>query len=460
MALSQEDRISISKKIVEIPKQNAQANVIKGQLDEQKQIAEKEDNGNKQLMDDLTPLINLYQQELERYDGNGRNQLVEQDLQDSANKVLQNPFFPNDPQTPLPNIPDGVWKNFQSFSGNKAIGKQYNETYPTVTKEQDLIDTINAQIAIVEGESDVTRSTGQECISGSCSDPQYDNQTDCEANGETWNSGTSTIQSEPTIQQAIIDLKNAVQAWEDFLNGTFAVIPTTVQDDDSTRDPLNQASRDDITNAISVIDTWQALDDFDTTHGETTCSGFNNIDVNTLNATKLRAAELNTLKNEISARQTFISTRVTQLESADYLGSINQDFNTGEIISTEGLYGDRYRIIETRLNLMGGSLNKLKGFEKGQDAQDELISSNNNASAAYTSVMAAVGFRAPAAGTGTIHVLDASGFSNGDSVFVVADNQQELSGTILSISNNTVFLDFFVPKKYRQDSGARLYKVL
>lgn len=460
MALSQDDRISISKKIIEIPKQNAQADVIKGQLEEQRKQAKEEDNGNKQLMDDLTSLINLYQQELERYDGNGRNQLSEQDLQDSANKVLQNPFFPNDTQTPLPNVPDGVWKNFQSFSNNKAVGKQYDETFTTVTKEQDLIDNVNAQIAVVEAENDVTRSTGQECISGSCSMPQYDNQTDCEDNGGTWDSGASTIQPNSTIQQAITDLKNAVQAWEDFLNGTFAVVPTTVQDDDSTRDPLNQDSRDDITNAISVIDTWQALDDFDTSHGETTCSGFNSIDVNTLNATKLRAAELNALKNEISARQTFISTRISQLEGDDFLGSVTQDFSSGEIQDTKGLYGDRYRVIETRLNLMGGSLNKLKGFERGQNAQEQLKASNDNAAQAYTTVIAATAFRAPAAGTGTIHVLDASQFSPGDSVFVVANNQQELSGTISSISNNTVFLDFSVPKKYRQNAGARLYKIL
>ena len=225
MPLSQEDRISISKKIVQIPTQNAQSDKIQVQLEDAKVLAEKEDNSNKNLMDDITPLVNAYQLEFQRYDGNGRTQLIEQDMVDAVNRKLNNYFFPNDTQRPLPSVPDGVWKNFPSFSGLKGIGKDYIdagggnwiEGYTIVQKEQDLIDAINVEIAIIEGLVDATRSTGDECVIVNIPPP------------------TDTIQPSSTMQAAATAMIAAVQAWEDFINITFGVIPTNIQDPDPTR---------------------------------------------------------------------------------------------------------------------------------------------------------------------------------------------------------------------------------
>lgn len=74
--------------------------------------------------------------------------------------------------------------------------------------------------------------------------------------------------------------------------------------------------------------------------------------------------------------------------------------------------------------------------------------------------MVATGFRAPATGINTIHVLDASGFSVSDAVYVVSENQLEISTTITAIQGNAVTLGSIVPQKYRQNEFARLYKVL
>jgi len=456
MALSQDDRIAISKKIISIPLQDAQADRVKEQLEAERIKAEKEDLGNKELMDANTLLINPYQSELERYDGNGRVQLAEQMIVDSSNKTFQNNFFPNDPQTALPSVPSGVWKNFPAFSGSVAVGKSYTETYSSVQKEQDLIDVINAQIVTMESYTSVGRSTGQVCTTGVCSLSQYDNEIDCVNGGGTWVPSLDSITSDTEIQSTNTALKNAVQAWEDFINITHGLV--AVVDLDVTRSAENDAARDDITNSISVINAWQALADFDTTHGETTCAGFNSIDVNTLGATKYRAAELQPLKDEITARQAFITTRVAQIVS--YLGSVTQDLNTGEIVSADGLYGNRFRFIDMRLNLIGGSLAKTRGFEQGKDAQDRFKQSNANAAAAYASVMVATAFRAPGAGTATIHVIDATGFSVSDTVFIVADKQSEISTTIQSIDGNRIVLTKNIPKKYRENEGARLYKIL
>lgn len=454
MALTQADRISISKKIVDIPRQDAAADKTKETLAETKAEFTEQDTANQGLVTSQDTLINGYQDELGRYDGLERTELSEQDFQDSVNRVKNNPFFPNDPQLPLPNLPDGVWVNFIPYALTKATGKKFDESQDSIQKEQDLIDDVLAAVSAVEAFGDVTRSTGEECISGSCSLPAYNNATDCTNNGGTWNPSTSTIQSDAAMQAAGTDLINAVQAWEDFVNGTIPVIVTT--DTDATRSSENTTSLNDANNVISEIDSWQALPDY-ATHSATDCTAFNNIDVNLLDQSKFRDDSLDIIKDELTARQAFITTRISQLEG--YLGDVVQDLNDGSFTPT-GFYGDRFRFIDLRLNAVGGSLTRLKGLEAGEKAQDQFKQANANAAAAYSSVLEAVAFRSPAVNSTSIHVLDASAFSPGDSVYVVSDTQAEISATIDSIDGNRVILDTPIPEKYRHTELARLYKVL
>lgn len=431
MALTQAERLSISKKIVQIPLQNAAADVSFAQIDAEKIKALAEDNANKTLQDNVTTLINGYQQEIARYDGNGRNELVEQDLIDSADRKLQNSFFPNDPATHTPSLSDGVWKQFIPFANNKAIGKTYLEVYASVAKEQDVINTLLAAITVVEAFSNITRSTGQSCLA-------------------------DVISNDAAMQTAGTNMINAVLAWEAFLNATFALIVTT--DTDPTRSAQNIASKADITNSISIIDTWQALTTYNTAHGQTTCAGFNAYNVNLLGAVKFRAAEMLPIKNELIARQTFITTRLGQLNTN--LGTIVQNLSTGALTTATGFYGQRMRIINTRLNVMGGSLTKYKGLLRGQDAQQQGKDVNTNTLLVYQSVILCSAFRAPATGQTTIHVLDGTGFSPGDTVYVAAENQAEIQTTIVSVTVNTIVLADKIPQKYRQNEFARLYKVL
>lgn len=437
MALTSEERISISRKIIEIPLQNASADLSKAQVNAAKVLVEKEDGANKALIENLNVLINPYQAELNRYDGNLRNELLEQDFQNSANKLFKNPFFPNDPNTNLPNVSENTWRNFVPFSGNIAIGKKYDETYVLApSKEQDLINDIKAQITIIENSNPVQRSTGQECVVG------FPDQ----------------IVPNTTMQDASSAINTAVGVWEDFIAATKFLVPTAIQDPNASRLAENDASRQNITDTVSVIDDWLELPNFDTGHGATTCAVFNNIDVNTLDPTKYRTAELQVLKDAIASREGFLTTRVNQI--LGHLGSIDQNFTTGAINSATGFYGDRFKLINIRLNLIGGSLTKLNGLQGSQDAQDQLKDSNNNALQAYSSVILVTPFIAPASGIATIHVKDTTGFSLSDSVFVVSNDRAEISATISGISGNAVILSTAIPKNYRQDEGARLYKVL
>ena len=162
--------------------------------------------------------------------------------------------------------------------------------------------------------------------------------------------------------------------------------------------------------------------------------------------------------NELTARQAFITTRLTQLNTN--LGSVTQSLSDGSLTAATGFFGQRMRIINTRLNAMGGSLSKLKGLERGQSAQDQAKQSNDNAAQVYSAVMLCSAFRAPATGSSTIHVMSGTGFNIGDTVYVSAENQQEIQTTIVNIQGNTVYLADKIPQKYRQNEFARLYKIL
>lgn len=437
MALSQAERIEISKKIIDIPLQNAAFDRIKNTLDQSSEALTNEDNANKSLMDDLTALITPYQSEFTQLDGNVRVTLTEQMVIDSANKVKQNFFFPNDPDVLLPNVPDGIWKFFPPFSGNVAIGRNYDESFTTTDREQDKIDAINAQVAIVEAASDAIRSTGLECTSGMPSD---------------------SFAPEPVIQQAVIDITAAVNDWRAFLVAQQGLIPTT--DPDTGRQTQNNTAIADITNAISIIDTWLALVDFDTTTTiPITCPLFDASVPGDFVPSKLRSIELQVLKDEITDRQSFITTRISQLNTN--LGTVGQDLSTGEINNSgSGLYDDRFKSINIRLNLLGGSLNKKLSTENGKAAQDALKATNDAAADLYQSVMKVSIFVAPASNNGTIHVENASEFSIGDTIYVVAESQSELTGTISNIDGNTVFLDISIPEKYTHENRSRLYKLV
>jgi hypothetical protein len=113
MSLLQDERIEISKKIVSIPAENASALDSKGKLQEAKTKTQSQDNANKSFSDVKTALINSYQSELKRIDGNDRTEIVEQDFTDSAINKVGNFFFPNQQNIPTPSLSDGIWKQFK-----------------------------------------------------------------------------------------------------------------------------------------------------------------------------------------------------------------------------------------------------------------------------------------------------------------------------------------------------------
>lgn len=456
MALSQDDRIAISGKIVAIPDQNKIIDELKDQIQEQIDQAQKEDNANKTLFDSANALVNSYHAEIERYDGNQRSVFTEQNLIDSVDRVLGNVFFPNDLNTPTPSIPDGAWKNYVPFSLGLGIGKSYNEDFPTIQKEQDIIDEINAQISIIESQIAATRSTGNRCSEGFCTFPQFTDQSSCISGGGVWTASTS-FGPDPVMQAAGNDLNAAVASWKAFITATDSAVPTA--DTDSTRNAQNVASKNDISLTLSEINSWESFPNYDTTTSlPGTCSSFNSLLSSFFSASRYRDTELQVLKDIVALRSSFVVTRQSQIQSN--LGSVTQNTTNGEITSATGLLGNRIRLVDVRINAIAGSLTKLKGLEKGKEAQQAIQNSNDNAVLAFQSAITASKFRSPGTNINSVHLLDASGFSVSDSVFVASNTQTELPAIIQQIDGNRVILDIKVPDKYRHTENARLYKVL
>lgn len=461
MPLSQQDRIAISKKIVSIPDQNAGADTTKGELEKARIEAEKKDEGNKSIQNDIELYLNQYQLEVELLDGNKREVLTEQDMINSANRTEANFLFPNTTQTPLPSIPDGVWKNFVPFSGTKAIGKKYLEDYTIIRKEQDIINEIKAEISTIESFPEVERSSGQSCETvdqGSCNpDGGETTQQECIDNGGVWTPFFVGVRGDSALVSNFNTLKSLIDEWRAFLLNQRSKIVTN--DKDATKQSQNDQAKKNIDDTVAAIDAWKEIQDFDTSSGvPDECTFFYNRNKDDFDASKLRPYELNPFKDEINARESFSQTRKNQVLTN--LGNVNQDLASGSVKGGQGLYFERFRLIDQRLNIMNGSLSQKLAAQRGKDAQDKLKESNGLAEDAYGGVMYASKLKAPASNTGTVHVLDGSGFKAGNTVYVVAEKQSELTGKVVKVEGNTLFLDFNVSEKYSQNNIARVYKVL
>ncbi len=456
--MNQEDRIAFSKKIVEAPVLIDAIDKSKASVQIEKQKVQSLDNGHKNLVDGKTTLIDAYQLELAKLDGIVRTNLTEADQNDAASLVLGNYFYPNDVNNPPPSTAPQVWTKTKPYARNKAVGKLFDETYGApVTKESDLATLVDAAITSIEGTyALIERVTGQICTDGTCSLPAYVTQPTCVLNGGVWTPTVDTIVTYPAMQTAMTDLITKVNDLRAFLVAESALV--YVNDTDATRKAQSIAAKNDIDNVIiPAIDAWLAVPSFNTSHGQTNCTGFYSYNAALLAPTKMSSAEITALKNALTARASFSSTRTSQVTA--YLGSITQDLGTGNVTGT-GLYYERWAFIQLRLNLLGGSLVALKGFDRVDTAQDEQIANINSAKAAYELLLKCTPLAAKASGTKYIHVKSSQGFSVGDTVYIITDGQAELTRNIRAIDGNRITLGQDVPANYRETPFGRMYKEL
>jgi hypothetical protein len=436
MPLSKSDRISFSKQIISSEATKNSIESSKEKISAEKDKAFDLDQANKNLLDSVNFFINAYQGEIDRYDGIVRTVLTESIIQESANFALGNFLFPNDVQNPPPSTAPQVWTKAKPFARSILVGKLANESFATpIPAEQNTIS--NALTLINKIETDYTliqRVTGQRCVTVMMVD---------------------VISTYADLNNDYNNLLADINFIKSQALGTQAIILTS--DPNTTRQSENNAAIADINTIVSAIDTWLAVTPFNTSHGQSTCSGFNSYNPALLGATRLQSGNLAAIKNALLSRQAFITSRIFQINS--YLGTINQSMVTGEATGS-GLYFDRWNRVLLRLNLFGGSLVQFKGFEKAVDAQQAQQDQADLSKATYESLLRTSLLSSPTNGTKAIHLKSAAGFLPGDNIFLVSETQEEIKLTIESIELNKIVVGKEVPPKYRPDELARIYKDL
>lgn len=438
MPLSKDDRIAFSLKIVSADSQVKALESAKAQLQGEIVKLQKLDTANKNLFDPVNLRINGYQNEFQYIDGNVRTMIVEQDIVDAANKKLRNRFFPNDTNTSVPSLAslNNIWAQVKPFALGYGIGKNYSEGYGSVDNENAQISLALGYITSAGSFTDMELTTGQQCVMTPTPD---------------------TIQTYPAVQTLKTNLVTAINTLKSALLLEVAAI--TTNDTDATRQGQNNAAISNInTVIIPALNTWLAYVDFNTAHGQTTCAGFNSYNSNLLAPTKLHSTQLAALQSALLARQTFLSTRTSQLNAN--LGTIVQNINTGELTTSTGFYGQRYGFLSLRLNALGGSLTQLAGLQAASGAQDSIKANILENKATYLSILPTSILKAPGNGTAMITLVSTSMFSVGDNVWVIAEGQEELQRAIKSIAGDLIVLNDAIPAKYRVSDMARVYKDL
>lgn len=461
MALSQQDRLAFSLSIVSGPAKIATVQTAKAQVSSVQAQFQSLDTANNNLFIPVNTLINTYQLECAALDGNVRTTIVEQDIQDAANRKLQNHFFPNDTSTVVPSLSalHNIWSKLVPYALGYGIGKSYTETYGTQTKESDLINTALSLISSATAYQDIENTSGQHATQGQaahCSNNAYDDQTTCEANGGTWfPSTTDSISSYPVVVTLKTNLVNAINAVVSFLGTEVSHIVTN--DKDTTRQTQNNTAIANINSTfLPALSTWLAYPDFNPVPGSvTTYAAFYAYNSALLAPTKLHSTQLAVLSTALNNRLTFLTTRTSQVLAN--LGSVAQDVNTGNVTPT-GLYGQRYGMLSLRLHALTGSLTQLTNLNTAVSAQDATISGIQNNSATYATIIPSSLFQAPANGTNLIHVVDSSFLNPGDAVYVASDTQEELQRAVKSVNGTAVTLNDIVPAKYRPNENGRIYK--
>ena len=440
MSTSQADRISFSSYEVTAPATIAGVMAAQSAVAAQQTKAQATDTANTNLFNPVNVLVNQYQAEFNNIDGNARTTIAEQDIVDAANKKLQNDFFPNDTTQAVPSLSalHNIWPYLNPFALSFAIGKNYLEVYPTNASNEDAnIATIQGIFTSLAANTDIENTTGQKA---------------------------DTVLSNPIVtftalQTLSTNLNAAVALWKTALQAQATAIGLIV-DSNATNTANNAAALNNINNVIlPAIAAFQALPTFTPMPGSTTGTAFNATNPATLTPhPQLYSVNLATFTAAVTARAAFVATRTAQLNTV--LGTIAQDTTTGNVTSSSGLYGKRYGFLVLRLNALNGSLTVLASFMTASSAQTNIIANIKSTAATYYTIIPTSGFSANANGTPFISLTDVSFINPGDSVYVMADNQVELSMAIKTIVGNAVTLNDVVPAKYTIAANVRLYKDL
>lgn len=483
MALTQPQRIQISGEILDLPAKIAAANATTAQLADVKTDLQNQDGSLKIFFDKYNDIANAYQTERRWVDGTTYATVTNTDVDNGAQKAPGNKFFPTDgswikfqPQKhasteglPTTNSADDELEIFTRSLETNGLTALLNyllngqtsgvadDTLAMAYTPGSGTMTVTAggqtvgNLIIVEGGGfsglfRVTAAVGPlltvtEVIPPDGTLPMTTSNV-LENIVAFTNTERNTLVS--TIYQNVLTgITNKIIAsvllWETAIDNQL----TQLNANGDSRSPQAAeitAAKTDINNAKSIIDTWQAFPNTGTM----------------LNDSKFVNVNITPLQSEVTARQSFSSTRNTQITTA--LGSITQ--NADGTYSGTGIYLLRFQQIDARINLAGGPLTEYYEKNVATAALAQIVTNANNRSSTFTSELRSEALSDNPTGNNVVKVADNTGFAVSDTIFVMADGETELTGTISAIAAPNITLSFTVPATYTKDKKARIYKQL
>jgi hypothetical protein len=478
MALTQPQRTQISGEQLDIPLK------VQAALDTQAQLAGvkadllAKDGSVKIFFDKYNLQVDSYQNERRWVDGTTYSTVIESDITNAAQRAPGNKFLPG----------DGSWINFQpklhaSTLGNPTTNST-NDELEIFTQLTFLVNfMLNGQIsgvaddtvavAYVPGNGTLEVTTGGQTIGQLVIVEGGGFSGLFKITGITAVTKLSVIELVPpngtlpmttsTVKQNIVAFTNSERntltstLYQNVLTGLSTQITAQVAlwetaiDNQLAQLNLNTDSRspqateitnakNDINNAKSIIDTWQAWPNTGTLG----------------NDSKFVTVNLTPLQAEVTARTTYAGTRNTEITTA--LGTISQAGNG--TYSGSGVYHERFKQIDLRINAAGGPLTEYYEKNMADSALSQIVTTATNTQTTYNSELRTEKLTADGNGSNTVTVGSITGFSIGNTVFVVSDTQAELTGTISGISGMNIQLSFTVSNLYKIAERVRIYKQL
>lgn len=435
MALSKENRIYMSKKILSAD-QDLIANAM-NQVAVAARVADLqiEDDANKQLLSLDASKIDSYEEEIKLIDGHPRTKVTESDFLNAVSRSTGNFLMPADVNAPIPSIPTGVWTKFTPFCLSGAIGLSYNQTpnAPISDYEELVMPSLLSAIATIEGFPQIRVVTGQKCIAAV--PPATDLLAD---DVDVQSAMNSLISLTNTLHSVLLSQKSVLVSNPDTANQ--ANINTAINSIDDT---------------ILAINTWLAYPTFNPLPLSTDCPSFNSYNPALLSPTKGYSSQLSAFKSSMMARSSFVPSRKNEINTA--LGTVSQDLNTGYFLSSSGFYGGRANLINTRLNAITGSLSKLFASNNGVNALQQEAQSTIATKNVLSSYLNVTKLSSVTNGTSFVTVVSSSGFVVGQRAYIVSDTQDEQEVVIQSINGTSIQINKAIPPVYRPTEMARLY---